>query len=221
MPAKKKADDKAEPTTEMVPVIDQPITVQTLSKLIDTPTVPQRYETVGDMIATILVGREAGIGEMTALNNLYLVNGTVSMSAKLMAGMIFAKGHHMEMKTSIKGAEVKAYRRDPYTNKLLLVATFTFGPEDAKRAGLDEKDTYEDYPAHMFLNRAVSMAGRMVYSDVLSGIGYVPEEVAIDVDSVEGVEVPERAVLVESLDDTSDVIEVEALMDEFDAEEVK
>jgi hypothetical protein len=219
MPAKKKTE-KPE-STDLVPVAEQPITVQTLSKLIDTPTIPDRYESVGDMIATILVGREAGIGEMTALNNLYLVNGTVSMSAKLMAGMIFAKGHHMEMKTSAKdGAEVKAYRRDPYTNKLLLVATFTFGPADAKRAGLDQKDTYEDYPAHMFLNRAVSMAGRMVYSDVLSGIGYVPEEVAIDVDSVEGVEVPVHAVLVESLDDTSDVIEVEALMDEFDAEEV-
>lgn len=198
-------------------VRDQPITVKTLAALLDTPTIPDRYENVGDLIASILVGREAGVPEMTAINNLYLVNGTVSMSAKLIAGLIFSAGHMMRMKTSIKGAEVVAYRRDPYTQKLIEVATFTFGPADAKLAELDGKDTYQQYPSQMYLNRAVSMAGRMVYQDVLAGIGYVPEELGIvDVDASE---VPAKAILVENPDlDDSDVLDIDEVAEVLDGE---
>jgi hypothetical protein len=204
------------PETDLA-VRDQPITAVTLSRLLDTPTIPDRYETVGDLIATILVGREAGVPEMTAINNLYLVNGTVSMSAKLIAGLIFSAGHFMKMETSIKGAKVVAYRRDQYTEKLIEVATFSFGPADAKTAGLDEKDTYQNYPAQMYLNRAVSMAGRMVYQDVLAGIGYVPEEIGVvDVDATD---VPAKAILVENPDaDDSDVLDIDEVAELLDGE---
>lgn len=209
---------KAEASDQTLAVRDQPITTKTLAALLDTPTIPDRYESVGDLIATILVGREAGVAEMTAINNLYLVNGTVSMSAKLMAGLIFSAGHHMTMKTSAKGAEVVAYRRDRFTQKLIQVATFTFTEADAKRAGLDEKDTYANYPAQMYLNRAVSMAARMAYQDVIAGIGYVPEEIGVvDVDS----EVPAKAVLVDNIDaDDSDVLDVDEVVELLDGEVV-
>lgn len=214
-----KAKPKAAPPEEKaIAVRDQPITTKTLAALIDTPTIPERYESVGDLIATILVGREAGVAEMTAINNLYLVNGTVSMSSKLMAGLIFAAGHHMVMKTSAKGAEVVAYRRDQFTQKLIEVATFTFTEADAKRAGLDEKDTYQNYPSQMYLNRAVSMAARMAYQDVIAGIGYVPEEVGVvDVDS----NIPAKAVLVDNVDaDDSDVLDLEEIVEVLDGEVV-
>ncbi|MHC1588595.1 MAG: hypothetical protein ACXQS1_02120, partial [Methermicoccaceae archaeon] len=64
-------------------VSDQPVTVKTLSALIDTPQVPNRYKTVGEMIATILTGREVGLMEMTSLREMHIINGQVGMSAKM------------------------------------------------------------------------------------------------------------------------------------------
>ena len=74
--------------TATLALTDQPVTYKTLQRLINTPTVPQRYREsptgVDDMVAAVLVGTELGLGPMQSINDLYLVNGQVSMTGKLM-----------------------------------------------------------------------------------------------------------------------------------------
>ena len=206
-----------------IPLIDTPITMRTLQTLIQTPTVPRRYTQspsgVQDMYAAILVGREVGIAPMEAIQNIYLINGSVSMSGKLMVALIYRAGHLMKVKFGAKKVTVECFRRDPYTHELVAVGETEFGEADAVAASLDQKDTYRQYPRLMWAWRAITFAGRLFYGDVLSGIGYTPEELEVS-DVVEPIDVDVIDVEVEGKS-----LEMEngtaMLVDELDAEVIQ
>ena len=149
--------------------------------LAQTPAVPERYMgRVKDLMAAVLMGREIGVGPMEAINELYLVDGKTSMSAKLMSSLIHRAGHVLKLRLTNTAAIVTAFRRDPYTHELIEVGQFSFSEADAKRANLDRKQTYKQYPAMMRTHRAISFAGRTLFADCLSGIGHIPEELNIE-----------------------------------------
>lgn len=170
------------------PVIDLAITMPRLIALATakTPTIPDRY--IGkprDMVSAIWVGRELGLQPMEAINSLYLVNGQVSMSGKVMSALIHRAGHMIKVKLSTTEAEVECHRWFPQTQTMEHVGTVTFTEEDAKRAHLSKKDTYRMYPQVMLAWRAITLAARVYYADVISGVSYVPEEVGLEVDPEE------------------------------------
>lgn len=175
----------------LVPVDEAPITFRTLQALLTTPSVPERYRSsptgAHDLLAAVLVGREIGVKPMESIGSLYLVNGRVSMEGKLMSALIHRAGHQIKAKINTQKAVVTAFRRDPYTKELNEVGSVEFGAADAKRAGLDKKPTYKEYPQMMYFWRALAMAARMFFSDCLAGIAHVPEEL-----DVEGAEVEIR-----------------------------
>lgn len=181
---KSKTFDTETPDTEKalsIDIRDMPITIQTLDLLSKGPTVPQRYQNKPyDMMAAVLIGRELGVQPMEAINSLYLVNGQVSMTGKLMSSLVHRAGHQLRVDIKKDKSTVTCLRRDPFTHELDEVGTITFTKEDAARAGLEEKDTYKAYPTIMWTWRAISQACRIYFADVLSGIVYVPEEVNIE-----------------------------------------
>jgi len=189
--------------TDLVPIESAPVTIQTLKSLLGQPTVPARYESVADMVATVIQGRELGLAPMTALNNLFMVNGQVAMTGKCMLALVNRAGHRIDVRISSEGAEAVAHRRDPLTQELSEVGTFTFTEEDAERAGLLEKDNYQSYPQMMYGWRAVSMAVRFAFADVTIGV-LLPEEVNIEAE----VEPIPDAVLVTDLDDDSEAVDL-------------
>jgi hypothetical protein len=178
-------------------IIDMPITAKTLSVLAEGPAVPERYKgKPGDLMAAILVGRGLGIGEMEAINSLFIVDGTISMTGKLMSALVHRQGHQLRVQMTKDKSTVTCFRRDPYTHLLDEVGVVTFTTEDAERALLLDKPTYKAYPAVMLTWRAVSQACRIYFADCLSGVAYIPEEInvaapleVLDMDSFAGVEV--------------------------------
>jgi len=71
---------------------------------------------------------------------------------------------------------VEAWRRDPYSHDLDLVGEFSFTDTDAKKAGLDRKAAWQNYPTMMRTWRAITFACRTVFADCLGGVGHIPEE---------------------------------------------
>jgi hypothetical protein len=168
-----------------VPLKDQEITYKTLQVLYSTPTIPLRYRNsptgVNDMLAAVLVGKEIGIGPMESINSIYLVNGQVSMSGKLMAALVHRAGHQIRVEIGDKKVTATAFRRDYVTHELTEVGEFTFTEADAKRAGLNDKETYQKYPKSMLAWRAITNLCRIYFSDVTSGMAaYVPEELGVN-----------------------------------------
>lgn len=120
----------------------------------------------------MLMGRSLGVNELTALQGIYIINGRPWVSADLILALVRAKKicKDMEAETSLAGAMCKMSRKDDG-----FTFTARFGPEEAKRAGLTGKETYQKYPEQMYLHRAVRRCCTMVCPEVLMGIG-VDEE---------------------------------------------
>lgn len=186
----------------MVPLAEQQMTMKTLKYISRTPAIPARYEgRVDDMLAAVMYGNELGIGPMMAINELYLVDGKVSMSGKLMSLLVHRAGHELHVSFTNTATKVKAFRRDPYTHELHEAGEFTFSEADAKKAGLHTKSTYQNYPVMMRTWRAITFACRAVFADALGGFGHIPEEVGIVYDNNGEVEpLPETIDYIEDVD---------------------
>jgi hypothetical protein len=202
---------------------DQELTVTTLEHMLGTPAIPDRWESVPDALAAIFTGREMGIGPMMSLSQLYIVDGQVALEGKTMLALIYKAGHKVHITLSAEKATVVAYRWDgrafPHDvdkGAYCESGVFEFTKEDAIRAGLWQKDNYQQYPADMLGWKAVARAARFTYPDVLLG-GYTPEDIGIET-PVEQFEQSDD-IMIE--DEPDEVEAVENLEDILDAELVE
>ena len=170
----------SELATVEVDVRERAFTYGLIKTLAAGPTVPKRYrDKPNDMMAAVLVGKELGIEPMEAINSIFLVNGTISMTGKLMSALVHRAGHQLKVNIEATKSTCTVFRRQP-DGELMEVGSISFGKKEADLAGLTDKETYLSYPTIMWTWRAVSQACRIYMPDVLSGVGYVPEEVNVD-----------------------------------------
>jgi hypothetical protein len=144
----------------------------------------------GAVLASVLTGRELGIGPMQAIKHVGIIEGKPGLSAELMAGLVRRAGHKLRIITrALDEAEVEGVRADDPRHPLRVRWTL----KDAERAGLcrigdnghpiarsksGQAMPWEKYPDALLLARAISALCRAMFSDVLAGFSYTPEEVA-------------------------------------------
>ncbi|MGI5153626.1 hypothetical protein [Microbispora sp. CA-102843] len=149
----------------------------------DTDFVPKGLR--GNYAATaaaILAGREVGIGPMTSLQHMYVVEGRPTMSAKLMRARVLAAGHDLVYEeNTITRCRVRGRRRGEQA-----WTTVEWTMDDAKRAGLAGKNTWQKYPRRMLQARATGELCDIVFPDVVAGMA-VTEEAEDDAGDYAGV----------------------------------
>lgn len=192
--------------TETVALSEAKFTYDSLIALSKLPSVPEHYQgKPREMWAATVQGRELGIGPLTAINNIDIIDGTISMRAKLMSALIHNNGHIIKtLKQTNEICRLECYRYHHQTNQLINVGTVTFDLHDAELAKLTGRGTYKKHPKAMLTNRALTLAARTFYGDCLAGIGYTAEEVEVtdDVDPIpEELEVDEVLEAEEVADD--------------------
>lgn len=143
------------------------------TKLANTEFVPASLRGKPAAIAAcVLAGRELGIGPMSSLQNLIVIDGRPSMTSLLMRQLIFAAGHsiHYAESTDFR-CVVKGRRRgeEEWT-------TITWTMDQAKKAGLDTKTNWRKYPKQMLQARATGELARLAFADCLGGMGYLEDE---------------------------------------------
>lgn len=122
--------------------------------------------------AAILAGRELGIGPMTSLQHLHVIDGRPSMSAQLMRALVLAHGHSIRVVESTSTRCTMRGRRageDEWTD-------VTWTTDDARRAGIDGKPPWRKMPRAMLAARATGELCRLVFADVIGGMAYTVEE---------------------------------------------
>lgn len=138
-----------------------------------------------DVVAAYLTGREFGWGMMTSLRYIFVIDGKPSFSAEAILGMIHRAGHRVEGTSTAESATITGTRRD--TGATL---TVEYPLADAVAAGLVQirdgkpfarsaqgnKKPWEKYTSDMLWARCVSRIARRLFSDVVLGAGYVPDE---------------------------------------------
>ena len=149
------------------------------SVLASSTIVPRAYRGKdADIVAAGLAGRAFGWDVMAAMRNFHVIEGQASMQPEAMLGLVRQAGHSVEIHHE-EGVAIARGRRvdtgDAYE------ATFSLA--DAQAAGLAGKKNWQQYEESMLTWRAVSKLCRVLFSDVVLGAGYVPEEMGADVDA--------------------------------------
>jgi len=170
------------PASQLVPIDEAKVTYRTLVTLSTLPSTPEAYQgKPQEMLAACLQGRELGLGPLTSINNIDVIDGTISMRAKLMSALIHGQGHIIKTTAQTREVcELECYRYHSQTNQLIKVGTVTYDTDDAEAAGDAKKPTYRKHAKAMLTNRAMTLAARTFYGDCLAGIGYTSWELGHD-----------------------------------------
>lgn len=168
------------------PLSEVPVTMQLLRSIQDLPSIPEHYRgKPKEMMTAIILGREIGVEPMTSINNIDLIEGTVSLRAKLVSALIHRRGHIIVvLEQSRTRAAFKCMRYHPQTNQLIDVGEVEYTLEDAEGAGLLSKKgkAWKQHPKAMLTNRCLTLAARTVFADALMGFAYTAEELGINED---------------------------------------
>jgi hypothetical protein len=147
---------------------------QVAQKIARTEFVPEALRTKPEaVLACMMTGYEVGIGPMQALSKIHVIKGRPTMAAELMRALVLRAGHelHVEESNSTQCTMVAKRAGEQRETRM------TFTMDDAKRAKVDGKDPWRQYPQAMLIARVTSMLCRTVFPDVLAGLSYSAEEV--------------------------------------------
>lgn len=165
----------AVPTPEKVESIKEICRVAAVSGLLQSNSkdVGQR---MADSFFVAMYGYELGIAPITALQQIYVINGKPSCSGQLMLSLVRRAGFVVDMPdpATITDKATVGIQRPGGKMK-----QYTYTNDMAKQAGLLGKGMWAKYPREMLMWRAVSTACRMEAGDVIGGL-YTVEEISPD-----------------------------------------
>jgi hypothetical protein len=153
--------------------------MQMAETLVASGMLPSAIKTPAAALAVMQKGSELGIPPMYALSNISVINGRPVTGAELMLALIYRDhGDHAIVfeETGAEGCTV-LYKRRSWSE----ARRFTWGIEDARRAGLLNKEgTWRQYAPAMYRHRCISAVARMAFPDTIGGL-YTHEELGAEV----------------------------------------
>lgn len=123
-------------------------------------------------VVKILAGAELGIGPVTAMKELNIIKGKISLSASLIAARIKSSGRYDYRVTSIDSEKCIITFFEQGKN----VGVSEFTMKDAAAANLLANETYKKFPRNMLFSRALTNGARWYCADVFNGAIYTPDE---------------------------------------------
>jgi len=124
------------------------------------------------VLAAILTGNELGIDAMQSLAKIHVIEGKPAISAELMRALVLRAGHELWVEESTNTKCTVAGRRHGTEQ----TSRITWTMDDARRAGLEQRQNWRRYPKQMLVARATSELARLAFPDVLAGVSYSVEE---------------------------------------------
>ncbi|MFF4417526.1 hypothetical protein ACFYY8_33795 [Streptosporangium sp. NPDC001559] len=123
--------------------------------------------TQANVTLILLYGAELGLAPMQSIQEIYVVNGRPQISGRLWLAKVREAGHRVEkIEHTAEVCTIKITRGDTGED---WEETFTI--EDARRAKLLSKDTYQQHPKRMLLWRAVANCATAICPEVAMGFG--------------------------------------------------
>ena len=182
--------------------------------------------------AKMMAGAELGFGPFASISGVDIIQGRPALSARLIASAVKASNKYdfIVQDHSDKLCKIEFFEYSLDRSNKESIGTSEFTIEDAKKAGLTNRDNWKKYPRNMLYARAISNGVRWHCPDIFHGGAYTHEELGVEdpVESGEPVEVD--SYVVSDVNDTPDyeheqveeeVSAIEQVKEQFDGEEVK
>lgn len=143
------------------------------AKIAGTDFVPQAFRGKPESVmAAMLTGREVGLGPMSALQRIHVIQGKPAVDAQGQRALVLAAGHEIWQEETTPNSCTYAGRRAGSEN----VQRVTWTLKDAERAGLASGTGWKKYPRQMLAARASAELCRIVAPDAIQGLGLTVEE---------------------------------------------
>lgn len=145
------------------------------ARLADSTLLPKAMQgKIPDVLVTIMAGQEMGLAPMASLRAIHVIEGKPVLSADGMIAVILGSGKAVYFERVEESDAKVTYETMRVGAKQPRRCTWTI--EMAKRAGLNLKDNWRQYPRAMLASRAKAELARDVYPDVLAGC-YTEDEI--------------------------------------------
>lgn len=158
---------------------------------------PRAYEgNPANVLVAVQYGASLGIEPMAALQNIDVIQGTPTLSAKAVAAMVRAAGHrlYLDEDETNKAVTCTIIRADDKDHPFRAVRDMAW----AQQMGLTSKDNYKKQPMTMLMWRAITACANKACPELFLGLGgaYTADELH-DMDDM----APVEATVVEEDDD--------------------
>jgi len=120
-----------------------------------------------DVLFAMELADSLGIHHIQAFTSVWVVEGKPEASAELVRALILRAGHRFDVDMGDTKCVITAARRERPDQE----QTFVWTIEDARTAGLANKQVWKSYPRRMLLARATSDAAVAMFPDVKRGMG--------------------------------------------------
>ena len=153
--------------------MSQLITVDQIQTMANAVVKSQLFgmKTVEQATALMLIAQAEGYHPALAARDYHIIQGRPTLKAETMMARFQQQGGKVDWKT-LTDEEVTATFSHPSGGS----ATITWTFDQARKAGLTNKDNWKNYPRAMLRARVVSEGIRTVFPGVVLGV-YTPEEV--------------------------------------------
>ncbi len=149
--------------------------IQKAKLLADSSILPESYrQKPSNLLWAMELAAALDVSLAQAITGITVIQGKPTMSAEMMRALVLRAGHRFTVADMTDQAVTVTVARREWPDD---VQQFTFSMADAQHAGLAKSATYQKHPKAMLLARATSMACRAVFPDVVSGMGYTPDEI--------------------------------------------
>ncbi len=164
------------------------------ANLVQSRIVPRGITTTAQAFYVVMKGLEMGVGPVSALDNIHIIEGKTSLSAKLMLARMHAAGFKtFPKRCDAEVAEIEVTSPEGRTGTV----KFTMAEADhitfhGKK--LTDKDNWRNYPADMLFARAASRAVNRYCPESVIGAASLPDELGAVVDAEGAIEVEPESV---------------------------
>ena len=152
--------------------------IQKAKLLADSSILPESYRRQpSNLLWAMELAEALDVSLAQAITGITVIQGKPTISAEMMRALVLRAGHRFRVSEMSETSVTVDVARKEWPED---VQQFTFSMTDAQHAGLAGSGTYKKHPKAMLLARATSMACRAVFPDVVSGMGYTPDEIGHD-----------------------------------------
>lgn len=142
------------------------------SRIANTDFVPSALRGKPEaVLACFLTGNELGLPLMTSLTKVHIIDSRPALASETMRALVLRAGHDVWVEEKSTTMVTVGGRRAGSTRD----SKVTWTMDDAKRAGLDQRQNWKKYPRAMLTARAMAELCRDVFPDVIGGL-YSAEE---------------------------------------------